>query len=240
MSPSPQLLPNLQGSSPSALPPRPDSCPPLKQTPTFLNPLGAQGLLEAVQDWSSAFCGPRRALVGGGGSVAEMRQGWEEHVFPTLPCPLMQSFGGWRGARETAGAGREQSQRPARRKSCEGLRKRQTWAWAKNTTIRPGCLSRRGGQGGQHPLSSRAFRASPGPFPSIPPCSGDITGAMGRGDGLTLGDAQEAASHPQVVNMTRLSRGPACTLPCLLLARQLSRLASTGPFLPQAAQGLDM
>ena len=81
----------------------------------------------------------------------------------------MQSFGGWRGARETAGAGREQSQRPARRKSCEGLRKRQTWAWAKNTTIRPGCLSRGGGQGGQHPLSSRAFSGPlQGHFPPFP------------------------------------------------------------------------
>ena len=29
--------------------------------------------------------------------MAEMGQGWEEHVFPSLPCPLMQSFGGWRG-----------------------------------------------------------------------------------------------------------------------------------------------
>ena len=150
--------------------------------------------------------------------------------FP-LPCPLMQSFGGWRGARETAGAGREQSQRPARRKSCEGLRKRQTWAWAKNTTIRPGCLSRGGGQGGQHPLSSRAFWASPGPFPSIPLCSGDTTGAVGQGDGLTLGDAQAAAPHPHLGYMTRESRGPACTLPCLLSARQLSRLVSSGPFL---------
>ena len=153
----------------------------------------------------------------------------------------MQSFGGWRGATETVGTGREQSQRPARRKSCEGLRKRQTWAWAKNTTIHPGCLSRGGGQGGQHPLSSRAFSGPlQGHFPPFPPCSGDTTGAVGRGDGLTLGDAQEAASHPQVGNMTRESRGPACTLPCLLSARQLSRLASTGPFLPQAAQGLDI
>ena len=78
------------------------------------------------------------------------------------------------------------------------------------------------------------LRASPGPFPSNPPCSGDTTGAVGRGD------AQEAASHPQVGNMTRLSRGPVCTLPCPLSARQLSRLASTSPFLPQAAQGLDI
>ena len=101
--------------------------------------------------------------------MAEMGQGWEEHVFPILPCPLMQSFGGWRGARETAGAGREQAQRPARRKSCEGLKKRQTWAWAKNTTIRPGCLSRGGGKGGQHPLSSRAFSGPlQGHFPPFP------------------------------------------------------------------------
>ena len=171
---SPQLSPTLQISSPSVLPPRPDSCPPLNETPHFPKSCGTQGLLEAVQDWSSTFGGTRRALVGGGGSMAETGQGWEEHVFPTLPCPLMQSFGGWRGATETVGTGREQSQRPARRKSCEGLRKRQTWAWAKNTTIHPGCLSRGGGQGGQHPLSSRAFSGPlQGHFPLFP--GGQVT-----------------------------------------------------------------
>ena len=57
---SPQLSPTLQASSPSALPSQPDSCPPLKETPTFPNPLGHRGC------WRLSRTGAAHSVAPGG------------------------------------------------------------------------------------------------------------------------------------------------------------------------------